>query len=362
MNNKSNCCRDSVLENDLTQLATNLSILQELKNSTILVTGSTGLIGSGIVKLLLFANQINDLNLTVLALCRNMLKAESVFHGFLENSNLIIVHHDILKQLDIEEEIDYIIHGASITQSKDFINKPVETINTTMIGTENILKLALNKNAKGVLFLSSLEIYGEINGNTDTITETDYGFIDLLNPRSSYSESKRLAECLCIAYSEQYSLPVKIARLTQTFGPGVDYNDNRVFAQFAKSILENKNIVLHTKGETERNYIYLSDAISAIFYVLLKGQRGEAYNIASPDTSISILKMAELFVNLYPEKELKVVHKLAIPDEKMEYNPTIKIKLDVRKLEQLGWKASVGFPSILKNTVLSMQERYVDNL
>ena len=176
-----------------------------------------------------------------------------------------------------------------MTASKAFVQKPVETIETTIWGTNNLLKFAQETGIKGMVYLSSLEVYGTTDFNLPEISEESYGYIEPLDPRSSYSEGKRMAECLCSAYFHEYGLPVKIVRLTQTFGPGVDYNDNRVFAQFARSIIEKRDIILHTKGETVRDYCYSRDAIAAIFTVLIKGEEGEAYNVANEETTISDL-------------------------------------------------------------------------
>ena len=158
------------------------------------------------------------------------------------------------------DSVDYIIHGASATSSKYFVSNPVETIYTALDGTSNILKFATEKKINGMVYLSSLEVYGTPEKDADLITENDYGYIEPLSVRSSYSEGKRMVECLCASYAHEYSVPVKIARLSQTFGPGVAYEDGRVFAEFARCALEQRDIVLHTQGHTVRSYCYTKDA------------------------------------------------------------------------------------------------------
>ena len=181
------------------------------------------------------------------------------------------------------------------------------------------------------------------------------GVIDCLNTRSSYSEGKRIVECLCASYAAEYGVPVKIARLTQVFGPGVSYSDNRVFAQFARSVIEKKNIILKTEGDTLRNYCYITDAIKALLVILLKGSSGEAYNIANMKTAISIAEMAQLVVDLFPESNSKVVFDIVDDIGKLGYNSTVKICLDSSKLQQLGWEAKIDLKEMFRKLVSSMK-------
>ena len=169
-----------------------------------------------------------------------------------------------------------------------------------------------------------------------------------------------MAECLCISYGHEYGVPVKIVRLSQTFGPGVSYSDNRVFAQFARCAIENQDIVLKTKGETYRNYCYIRDVVTGILCVLLKGNSNEAYNIANKDTGISICDMAHMIADDIADKKINVVFDIADDIAKLGYGPTIKISLDTDKIEQLGWKAEVGIEDTLRsawNWQLKLRER-----
>lgn len=146
-----------------------------------------------------------------------------------------------------------------------------------------------------------------------------------------------MAETLCAAYASEYGVPVKILRLTQTFGPGVSYGDGRVFAEFARCGAEGRDIILHTKGETVRNYCYTVDAATAVLTVLEKGTGGQAYNCASRNTTVSIKEMADLFSSMAGEGT-NVIIKDDVTST-MGYNPVMKIELDTRKLEELGWKS-----------------------
>lgn len=348
---------DIIIHEDLAGIASTKYIPWDLlKNKSILVTGATGLIGYQTVLALLYADKERKLGLTVFAVVRNEQKAKEMF-ALAQNSNLKFVVQDILKPLCIPDKIDYIIHGASMTGSKDFVDYPVETIKTSIQGTENILEFAKKNKIEGMVYLSSLEVYGVVDFSVKKVSEKLYGTLDPMSVRSSYSEGKRMVECLCASYASEYNLPIKVVRLCQTFGPGVSYNDNRVFAQFARSVIEGKDIVLKTDGSTERNYCYIKDTITGILTVLLKGNNGEAYNIANRNTLITIRQMAELLINQYPESGSALVFDIAEDITKLGYNPKIIMNLDTEKIESLGWSASVDLPNMFARMITSMTEQ-----
>lgn len=345
---------DYILKEDIDYIAkSNMIAWNMLERKSILITGATGLIGSQIVFALDQYNQLNDGKIKIYALVRNVEKAEKIFENHGEYVKVVV--GDIRSAIAIEDEIDYIIHGASMTSSKEFVDYPVETILTGMTGTDNVLRFAREKNVKSMVYLSSLEVYGVTDPDKKSVKEAEYGYIDQLVPRSSYSEGKRMAECLCISYGHEYGVPVKIARLSQTFGPGVSYSDNRVFAQFARCAIEGENIVLKTKGETFRNYCYIRDAITGILCVLLKGKSNEAYNIANKETGINICDMAHLVADNIAQKQINVVFDIAEDLSKFGYGPTIKIALDTDKIEKLGWKAEVGIKDAFERMINSMR-------
>lgn len=347
---------DYVVKKDLMQVVTNTHLIESFCNKTVFITGSTGLIGSLIINVLLLANEKKNLNITILALARSKQKVYDTFGDFVNHPKIKFIYSDIINLQEIKEPVHYIIHGASITDSKKFVVNPIETIDTALIGSKRILELAKQKNIISMVYLSSLEVYGLPKKDDYEITESDYGYLDIINPRSSYSESKRMVECMCSAYASEYHVPVKIVRLAQTFGAGVDYNDNRVFAQFARSVIEKTDIILHTEGKTIRNYCYTTDAIRAIIYTLLLGKNGEAYNVANSNTSISIKDMASLLVNRYKESGIKIVYEINDP-MKYGYNPVVHINLCTDKLIKLGWKAEIDFPEMFDRLIESMSIR-----
>lgn len=328
---------NSIFEEDIKNII-NYFDMSVFDGKTILVTGATGLIGKLCVKSLLNSGY----NTQVIALVRDEEKAKNIFG---ESKRLTYLVQDINQRINTTRRVDYIIHAASTTSSKDFVEKPVETIYTAINGSRNVLEFAKNKRLEGMVYLSSLEIYG-VN-EKENIKERDYGYIDILNPRSSYSESKKMVETMCISYGTEYGVPVKIARLAQTFGAGVSISDNRVFAQFAKAIINKENIILHTKGETKRNYCYTTDAVRGIFTILTKGENNNAYNVANENSYCSISEMAYLLENEYTKVEYK------IDEVNRGYNPTVKIALNTEKLNALGWEAKVDLKEMFDRLIMN---------
>ena len=288
-----------------------------LENKTVLVTGATGLIGSSIIISMLEWNRKNDKKINVVAI-----------------------------------SADYIIHGASQTSSKAFVNEPVETIMTAIQGTKNMLDIARKSSCSGFVYLSSMEVYGTPLTD-EKIYEDRPSNLNVMEVRTCYPESKRMCENLCVSYSSEYDVPAKVVRLTQTFGTGVQYNDGRVFAEFARCVVEGRNIVLKTKGETKRNYLYTADAVTAILTVLLDGEPANAYNAANEETYCSIYEMACEVAKLN-EKGIEVVIEENNDLSKFGYAPTLKMNLSTDKLKALGWKPAYNLLDMYSRMIKTM--------
>jgi dTDP-glucose 4,6-dehydratase len=295
---------------------------------------------------------VKNAGITIYIFVRDENKAHNIFGALCEKLNIIL--GDIKSPPEIADSIDYIMHCAGETASRTFIEKPVETIDTAFMGTRTMLEFAKIKKVKGFVYLSSMEVFG-ITGSQEA-KESDYGYIDILNPRSSYSESKQMCECLCACYAAEYNVPVKIARLVQVVGPGIDYNDTRVAAQFARSVLKSENIVLKTEGKMRRPCVYTRDAVAAICIVLLKGGTGEAYSVANVDSTITIRETAEMVVEKIACNAIKLVFDIDVP---AEYAPNLNLnlKLNTDRVKSLGWKAEIGLEEAYRRMIESMRER-----
>lgn len=345
-----------ILQNDLEKIAASEQIDWEmLRGKRILVTGATGLIGSLLSRALVCAGVKRGLDIRVLALVRNQEKAEALFKEYMKDG-LEIVTGDVTRPIHLEETVDHIFHTASVTASKDFVDRPVETILTTLKGTENLLELAKEKKVHSMVYLSSMEAYGVVDPEHYNVKETDYGYIDPLQVRSSYSEGKRMAEGLCGAYAHEYQVPVKTARLAQTFGAGIAKNENRVFAQFAHSIMDGHDIVLHTDGSKAHCYCYTTDAVLGLLTVLLRGADGEAYNISNQGTFCTIREMAEMLIREHPQSGSKLVFDIPEDANKFGYAPTSRMLVNSEKLNALGWKAEVDLPEMFERLMKYMRD------
>lgn len=330
---------DNVLIQDFKNISQSDLPFDAFRNRSFVISGATGLIGSLLVRTLLYCDQMHDLNLKIYAVVRNVEKAKRIFGDGVPALEYIAA--DLATdEITAPESCDYIIHAAAVTTSKLMVSDPVGTIRTAIDGTEKLLKLAVEKQAKSFVYISSMEIYGQPKTEGKT-AEKDLGYIDIGNVRSCYPEGKRMCECLCNAYASQFGLNVKSARLAQTFGAGILPTENRVFAQFARSAMNGTDIVLHTTGESEGNYVYTADAIRAILMLLVKGTSGEAYNIANEQSHTTIREMAQLVADRIAGNEIQVVLDIPQDSASLGYAPPVKMWLDASKMRELGWEPTV---------------------
>ena len=347
--------RSQELQEDLTILADYIQSL-EIGGRTILVTGVTGLIGSLITKGIIEYNKKNERKICVIGMARDPQKVRKVFideyEGEEEIPQVCFCYQDVCERIPRDMVCDYIIHTANSTASQFFITNPVDVMDSIYTGTKQVLEFGKDKNVKAVVYLSSMEVFGKVN-KEEPVKESQLGYLDIQNVRSCYSEGKRLAECMCKCYAEQYGVPVKVARLAQTFGAGVLENENRVFAQFARSAIKGEDIVLHTTGQSVGNYCYTTDVIKAIFLLLKKGDKGEVYTVVNEETTRSIADMAQMVAKEISGGKSKVV--FDIPDEnKFGYAPETKMILSSKKLRSLGWKP--------ERCLLEMYERMIPSI
>lgn len=315
--------------------------LEQLRNATVLITGGTGLVGFNVLQEL--SRLSKKLNLHLYALVRSEEKAKRVFAPFLDEVTLIA--GDVMDPIQLNAPVDYIIHGACITSSHSFVAQPVETIMTSVMGMKNLLEFAKTKKVRSMVYLSSMEVYGSPEDDR-LLTEADVGYLNPLSVRSSYPESKRLCEALCVAYAKEYGVPVRIARLAQTFGPGMQAEDKRAIVQFIHSALRGEDILIKTSGESARMYLFTFDAVSALLTLLLKGKDGAAYNVANKSSYCSVRLLAEKVVEVLSSPS-RVLVNTGTTEERAIYPPDSFLRLNTSALEHLGWIPQVSLESSL---------------
>lgn len=337
---------NKVLEEDLKSIVNENIFWEKLKGKTVVITGASGMIGIYMLRTLLLLNEERDYNIRVLAMLRNPAKLPQEVR---ENPAVDILVQDVTEQLEVGEEVHYIIHAASPASPLIMQNQPVETIAANTIGTFNTLKLAKEKKVEGYMFISSREIYGQPSEGQEFFYENTYGFVDQLNPRSCYSEGKKAAETMCVCYHEEYGLNTKIARLAHTYGPGMSIYDGRVQADFLKNVYHNENIVLKSEGTAVRTYTYIADAVAGLYRILLNSE-DVVYNIGKEEGKVSIRELAEIMVNIYPERGLKLVFDIPEGGTKGTAPYTLGI-LNSEKLRKIGWKPKYSVQEGFKRTL-----------
>ena len=323
---------------------------ERLRGAAVLITGATGLIGSNLVNALAFADRQKGLGLRLILPVRNVAAAEKKF-GW---TGARIVPYALGSKPEGIDPVEYIVHLASPTSSRFFTEQPVDTLMDNIDGLRAWLEFAKAHPVRKLVFLSSMEVYG-FPQKGHRVKEGELGAFETMNARNSYPLAKMACEALCNSYHVQYGVPAVVLRATQTFGPGVQYEDGRVFAEFMRCAVEKRDIVLKTAGDTERSYLYTADAVSAILVSMLKAQPGQAYTVANPDTYCSIRDMAQMVADVVAGGKIRVTFDIAPDAEKLGYARTLHMDLDVEKLQSLGWTATTGLEDMFRRMIMGLE-------
>lgn len=331
----------NIVKQDINRIAASNISWDKLDGKTVLVTGATGFIGSYIISALMQRVKDTGADIKVLAMVRSEERARAKFADYMDLGKIDFIIGDVKEPVNSDKSADYIIHCASNAAPDLYASDPVGTMEINFFGTSHLLKYASKVGAKKFLYVSTIEVYGKTD-NLETIGEEDFGFISSSNIRSCYPESKKCCENLTICYGKQYGLDVSIGRLSYIYGAGMSKTDAKVCALFARKVAAGEDIVLKSTGEQLRSYTYVSDAITGLLTVLLDGENGEAYNIASSKSRITIVDMARKYCALFPEKGSEVKFDLPSDYEKGAFSFIANAVLDSQKLESLGWEAEVS--------------------
>ncbi|EGO5038473.1 NAD-dependent epimerase/dehydratase family protein [Enterococcus faecalis] len=337
-----------IYQSELKKVINHAVNLVNLDKKSILMIGASGMIGSFLIDTLMAANEQLGIQIKIYAMGRNRLKLEKRFEKYLQLDTFEIIEGDVTNSIPKEVQADYLIHGASNTHPRAYVTDPIGTIMTNLVGTEQVLKHAVATRPVRVLFLSTVEIYGENRGDVEKFTEDYCGYIDCNTLRAGYPEGKRVSESLCQAYIEKYDLDIVIPRLCRTFGPTMLLSDTKASSQFILNAVEQKDIILKSEGNQYFSYIYVGDAVSAILHLLLEGKKGEAYNVSSENFDLQLKELAQQLAEI---SDKKVIFDLPDGIEQKGFSTASTAILDNKKIKENGWYPIFELRESLKNTV-----------
>lgn len=345
---------NQIIRQDLLAIATTCLDWTQFANKSIMVSGGSGLLGSYLVKSLLTVNDIHDLHMNVICVARQFESVQKRLTNFLEHPRLSVIVHNISTPLPATfPASDIIIHCASQATPRYYSIDPVGTLMANTMGTMYLLNHAHKHDSSRFLFFSSGEVYGlPLNPNLP-VDEYDFGYIDPMQVRSCYSESKRMGETMCTAWAHQYGLHTNVVRPFHTYGPGMAIDDGRVFADFVSDVVYGRDIVLKSDGLAKRPFCYIADATIGFFNVLLKGSSGEAYNVANPSAEVSMRDLAYTLASLFPERGIGVRIEQPPPDSSYLKSPIQQSCPSIEKIKRLGWKPHFGIQEGFGRTIKS---------
>ena len=344
---------NSIVQNDLREIIKISLDWDDLNNKNILITGANGMIATYLVYVLMNLNVTKGLNIKVFALSRDKEKAKELFNEFWNDPRFCFLKQDVCDPIIINNSLDYIFHFAGNASPYYIKHDPVGIMKSNLIGTLNILELARKQSCCKVIFASTREVYGR-NNEVDSLAENSFGYIDCLDSRSCYPESKRAAETLCNSYYTQYGIEYYVVRIAHSYGPGMKLtNDGRIMADLLSCAVNSKNVVLKSTGEALRAFCYITDVITGLFYILFKGKVCSAYNLANETEEISILNLAKSIISICPVENMDIIYDISDENSKI-YCDYTRVKLNIDKLYSLGWNPSVKLMDGLKRTIESL--------
>ena len=329
--------------------------LDRLAGKSLMITGAAGLVCSAIVDIIFRYNDTHDEKIQVLAAGRWPEEMSARFGDQVNREDFTFVVYDASKTDNvIDVHADYIIHGASNASPNMIVKEPVETMMSNFLGMKYLLDYAKEQGTTRILYISSSEVYGEKDG-TEPYKEGQYGYIDLLKSRNSYSVGKRAAETLCASYADEYGMESVIVRPGHIYGPTASPYDKRVASAWSYAVAKGEDIVMKSDGSQIRSYCYCLDCASAMLKVLLCGENCHAYNISNPDSIISIKDMAEIL-----SKSAGVELRMELPteEERKGFNPMSNSSLESASLTGLGWHGCFDAETGFGHTVKILKETY----
>ncbi len=302
----------------------------------ILVTGGAGFLGNHLCRYLLKkGHYVVCLDNFFTGKKRNIIDLEN-------NLRFKIIPHDITNTLDVNSigSVDQIYNLACPASPIHYQFDPIETIKANTQGVINILEFA-KLNGATVLQASTSEIYGDPLEHPQK--ESYKGNVNTLGPRACYDEGKRVAETLFMDYHRKYKIPIRIARIFNTYGPNMDKDDGRVVSNFIMQSLKNKPVTIYGEGGQTRSFCYMSDLIEG-FYKLMESNNIGPINLGNP-REFTILELAKKIIKLTGSKS-KIEYKELPQDDPIKRKPDISFAREVLK-----WKPKIQLEEGLGETI-----------
>lgn len=301
---------------------------------TVLITGGAGFIGSHLCDFLI------DKGFRVICMDNFITGTKKNVEHLNGNKNFRIIDHDVSKHIEIDEDIDYVLHFASPASPIDYQKIPIQTLKAGSLGTHNTLGLALAKKAKYFL-ASTSEVYG--NPLVNPQPESYWGNVNPIGIRGCYDEAKRFSEALVMAYHRIHHVDTRIARIFNTYGPRMRKNDGRAVPNFINQALNNNPITVYGDGKQTRSFCYIEDLINGI-YKLMVSNINDPVNLGNPDER-TIKEFAGLIKKLTKSKSNIIFKKLPTDDPHVRCPDISKAK------RELGWEPTVPLKEGLKETI-----------
>jgi UDP-glucuronate decarboxylase len=353
-----------VVKSDLEYVHSCLSEHQnKFKGATVLMTGCAGFLGFYMLNYLV--RYSSELGIKKVIGLDNFIIDKPEWIELLESKNQEIfkVHNfdianDNLSDVTGLDEANYIIHAASIASPIFYRQYPLQTVDANVWGLRKLLDFYNSDKLKGFLFFSSSEIYGDPEPSMIPTCEDYRGNVSCNGPRACYDEAKRFGETLCWIYSEEYKLPITIARPFNNYGPGMKLSDRRLPADFAKAILNQENINILSDGTPTRTFCYVSDAVVGYFLCLLHGKY-DFFNIGIEAPEISVRDIADIYINVAKQVlgyDLKMSYMTSDDEDYLTDNPNRRSPSIDKARSLLGYNPTVGVDEGVRRFILFLKQ------
>lgn len=343
----------SVIREDARLVAGALrSELETMAGTTVCVTGAAGFLGSFLLDVLAIAAE--TVGLDVLGVDNFRTGLPDRLAHLAGHARVALATHDVTRPLESTRQVDWIVHAASVASPTFYRRFPLETIDVNVNGTWRMLELARD-GVRGMLVLSSSEIYGDPDPAAIPTAETYLGNVSPTGPRACYDESKRLGETLCTTYFRLHGTPVTIVRPFNVYGPGQRLDDQRIIPDLLSAALERRPLVLYSDGRATRSFCHVRDAVRAMLVLLVRGDRGEAFNVGN-DEEVTIARVAEVMADVAGPPRLAVEHRVSADANYLKDNPQRRCP-DLTKIRtRTGWRPEIGLAEGLARTLASYRE------